>query len=290
MERANKNWKKDKLRATQPFFVLESRSFVQAACRKMGISHFYMLTKDKGRALGTIPDACIDAVFSYGKDGEMDAFLSGTRLSYTHDLLPEAEDVFGVRFMPGTRPAGVSLRIRDLTEKRIPIEEAVPPGSGVDLRPLASQKDFAGRIHVFLSAYTKLLQAQKPPAPYGKEALFQDVCSRIYASDGQVRISGLAAETEYSERYIRRIFMEEMGISPKTFCSILRFQRAIEFLNYGYEEKTADWAIDLGYYDQPQCVRDFRRFIGMTPGRYKELITKEHYTDRARYVSVPDLK
>lgn len=279
MER--KTWKREKLRPTQPFFVLDSMEFLQESYRQMGISHFYQLKKVPGKALATIPDACIDFIFSYGEDGPLHSLASGTTLSYRADLLPEASDIFGVRFMPGTRPAGLSLKMHDLIGSRYTLEDHLD--GGFDFAGLARQKTFVSRVRFFLKEYAKLYHHQEEPDPFGKEALFDAVCELIYQTDGQIRISELAEHTSYSDRYIRKIFQEEMGFPPKTFCSILRFQRAIEFINYGFEEKTADWMTALGYYDQAQCVRDFRKYLGMTPNRYRKLVRASHYEQRATY-------
>ena len=152
---------------------------------------------------------------------------------------------------------------------RLPLRDCLP--ESFDFDGLARQKTFVTRVRFFLKEYAKLYHLQKEPDPFGKEALFDAVCELIYQTDGQIRISELSEHTSYTDRYIRKVFQEEMGFPPKTFCNILRFQRAIEFINYGYEEKTADWMTALGYYDQAQCVRDFRKYLGMTPNRYRKL-------------------
>ena len=274
----NKNWKREKLRATQPFFVLSSDDFIQESYRQMGISHFYMIRKKKNTPLRAIPDGCIDFVFDYDDDS-MKAFVRGTPLTLEHDLLTDATDIFGVRFLPGTHPTGLALRQRDLIGISHPLEKYYP--ESFDFKGLSERSEFLDRVRFFLKEYTRL--EKKQPKPFGKEAIFDAVCDIIYHADGQIRVSDLAVETSYSERYIRKVFMEEMGFSPKTFCNILRLQRAIEFINYGYDEKAADWATDLGYYDQSQCIRDFKHYLGMTPMQYKKLINEGDYHKRAVY-------
>lgn len=282
----SKNWKREKLRSTQPFFVLDSTEFIQETYRKMGISHFYQMKKEPGVTLRTIPNGCIDFLFSYGTDGLMKASVNGTPLSFRDDLMPDESDIFGVRFMPGTHPSGLNLKLRELIGVRFPLEDFY--ADSFDFKGLSEQKDFKSRIRFFLKEYTKL--ERKQPKPFGKEALFDAVCDIIYRTDGQIKISDLAFQTSYSERYIRKIFLEEMGFSPKTFCSIIRLQRAVEFINYGYDEKTADWVTDLGYYDQSQCIRDFRKYIGMTPKQYKKLVIDGNYQKRAVYAHDIGLK
>ncbi len=281
-----KSWKREKIRSTQPFFVLDSRDFIQETYRKMGISHFYMLRKDPGLPLRAIPTGCIDFMFCYRGPGEMRSLVTGTALSFIGDLLADETDIFGVRFMPGTNPNGLMLRLHDLIGDQLSLREFYP--YDFDFDQLSMQTDFASRVRVFLNEYTALPARDR--APYGKEALFDAVCDMIYNSDGQIRVSELSARTSYSQRYIRRIFQEEMGFSPKTFCSILRLQRAIEFINYGYDEKTADWISDLGFYDQSQCIRDFRKYTGMTPGQYKRLIKEGNYRGKAVYAHDKGLK
>ena len=273
------SWKRDKLRPTQPFFVLDSDEFLQLSYRHMGISHFYNIKKKASHPIRTIPDGCIDFIFSYGKKG-FSAVVSGTPLSVKESLMPDATDIFGVRFMPGTRPEGLEIRLRDIIGARKDLEEEYK--DIFDFHALAHSFDFRERIDIFLREYGKI--EMKKEKPFGKTALFRAVRDIIYKADGQIRVSDLSDITGYSERYIREVFMDEMGFSPKTFCDILRFQRTIEFINYGYDEKTADWVSDLGYYDQSQCIRDFKKYAGLTPRCYKKLVTEGHYRERVKNI------
>ena len=84
-------------------------------------------------------------------------------------------------------------------------------------------------------------------------------------------------KTGYSVRYINRVFIEEMGFSPKTFCKIIQFQRSLEFLNYGAPDKMTDAAVALGYYDQSQFIRDFSKCAGITPKKYLMLVRDKGY-------------
>jgi AraC-like DNA-binding protein len=281
----NRNWKREKLRSTQPFFVLNSESFIQESYRKSGISHFYMIEKKKGVPLRMIPNGSIDFIFSYEPDG-MKSYVNGTPLSPVDDLFTDSTDLFGVRFMPGTHPTGLAIRQKDLIGLRFSLEDYYP--KSFDFQGLSEKKDFLDRVRFFIKEYSRLKKDE--PEPFGMESLFETVCDMIYETDGQIRISDLAEKTGYSDRYIRKVFQEEMGFSPKIFCNILRLQRAIEFINYGFDEKTADWAASLGYYDQAQCIRDFRKYLGMTPRQYKKLISSDNYQERAVYAHDLGLK
>lgn len=273
---SNPSWKKDLLRPTQPFFVLRSTSFVQYSCRMRGISHFFTLKKEAGTVIPTVPDACIDFIYSFDEKGQCSACVAGSPLKAVNSLAPEAVSIFGVRFMPGTHPAGLAYSMRDVLATRVPLPDLYE--NPVLTAPGAS---FEEKIRSFQDLYAAI--PDPAPASKSRQALFVSVRDAIYETDGQIRMEEVAAKTGYSPRYIREIFLEEMGFSPKTFCMILRFQRSLEFLNYGYSEKSADWAVDLGYYDQAQCIRDFNHLLGMTPGKFRRLCEENHYRERALY-------
>ncbi|MBO5523789.1 MAG: AraC family transcriptional regulator [Roseburia sp.] len=145
---------------------------------------------------------------------------------------------------------------------------------------MEAETDFYQRIRVFLDAYTKA--EKKREKPYGKKELVLSVKQMVYESDGKIKISELEEKTGYTVRYINKVFMEEMGFSPKTFCKIIQFQRALEFLNYGAPDKMTDAAVALGYYDQSQFIRDFKKYAGMTPKAYFRLVESKHYKTKVK--------
>lgn len=269
-------WKKDILRPTQPYFVLDTENFRQEIYLKQGISHFFTFRVIDDRPLRTVPDGCIDLFFEYGDDG-MEASICGTRLKYTCQEKKRKKEVFGVRFMPGVHPQIITTKMRDVLEKDIPLELGLK-GDKCWLNKLARERDFYQRIRIFIEAYTKV--DKEVYKPYGKAEIVQYVKRLVYKSDGKIKVSELQSETGYSERYINKVFIEEMGFSPKIFCKIIQFQRALEFLNYGAPDKMTDAAVYLGYYDQPQFIRDFTKYAGITPKKYLKLVESHSYKNK----------
>jgi AraC-like DNA-binding protein len=61
----------------------------------------------------------------------------------------------------------------------------------------------------------------------------------------------------------------QVGISPKRYCRIRRFQQALTRTGRG---RPVDWsqvALDCGYYDQAHFIHEFRSFSGLTPTGYQ---------------------
>jgi AraC-like DNA-binding protein len=76
-------------------------------------------------------------------------------------------------------------------------------------------------------------------------------------------------ETGYSHRRFISLFREEMGLTPKLFCRLLRFQRIMQQFA---QDASAPWsalAYDAGYSDQSHFTRDFHEFAGVQPEVYR---------------------
>ena len=65
-----------------------------------------------------------------------------------------------------------------------------------------------------------------------------------------------------SARTFRRNFVEQVGIGPKSFARIVRFQNALLALR---SEAPVAAALNSGYYDQPHMVHEFQQFAGCPP-------------------------
>jgi len=92
---------------------------------------------------------------------------------------------------------------------------------------------------------------------------------RLVASNGQARVEPLMDETGWSRRHVTERFRHQLGLAPKAYARLLRFEHARSLLGCPQPNRTlADVATETGYYDQSHLTRDFVAFAGMTPGAY----------------------
>jgi AraC-like DNA-binding protein len=71
-----------------------------------------------------------------------------------------------------------------------------------------------------------------------------------------------------SQRRFIELFNEQVGLTPKVFCRIRRFQRVIQS---AHGQRTVNWsdlALDCGYFDQAHLIHDFQAFSGLTPSAW----------------------
>jgi AraC-like DNA-binding protein len=93
--------------------------------------------------------------------------------------------------------------------------------------------------------------------------------ARLRASEGRVPIAALSDELGCSRRHLTAHFREQVGVAPKLFARILRFQKAVALMDD--EPSWAAIAQGAGYYDQAHLIRDFRQFAGASPTEFTRL-------------------
>jgi transcriptional regulator GlxA family with amidase domain len=85
---------------------------------------------------------------------------------------------------------------------------------------------------------------------------------------GRARVHDVARRVGLSHRRFIQVFATEVGMTPKKYCRVRRFQTARRLV---WDVKTPDWAriaVESGYYDQSHLIRDFRALSGLSPANY----------------------
>lgn len=87
---------------------------------------------------------------------------------------------------------------------------------------------------------------------------------RIDASRGAVGIEALSAELGFSRKYLHRRFANELGLGPKRYAALRRFEHVVSRLRAGEVHSMARLAAEAGYADQAHLAREVRRFSGLS--------------------------
>ncbi|TVX99055.1 AraC family transcriptional regulator [Cohnella terricola] len=104
-----------------------------------------------------------------------------------------------------------------------------------------------------------------------RDATFEHGATTIMNSRGLVSMAALSRETGLSERWLRAKFAERLGISPKTFASIVRFQSCYQAMLRDKRGYLQEGHFNDRYYDQAHFIKEFKRFMGHSPARYTAL-------------------
>ena len=179
------------------------------------------------------PDQCIST---------SGTILAGVQTRYQIIDTSEQEYVAGVAFRPG----GTAAFIRAPAPQQL--LECETPDTELDAIESALREMFVpAAVHpavgVALTAFDRV---------------------PLTASIGAVTSAiGISAK-QFIEQFKRAV-----GVTPKRYCRIRRFQKALRLANQGRDVDWVQVALDCGYFDQAHFIHDFRSFAGITPTRYQ---------------------
>jgi AraC-like DNA-binding protein len=174
------------------------------------------------------------------------------------DVKPSgAFQTIGVHFRPAGAAAFVSGDLSRFTNRIQPLAPAI----GEDLGPLVAVLKSARTPTRQAGLIERFLRRRLCPG----DPAMAVVASRLSADSGIADLLVMARRFRLSERQLRRRFSASVGLGPKRFARIVRFQRVFEQRLEHDARAWSEVALDCGYYDQAHFNRDFRAFTGVRP-------------------------
>jgi AraC-like DNA-binding protein len=189
-----------------------------------------------------------------------DALVGGARASYYIRESSGALYSVGAQLRPGVAQALFGAPADDLAEHHTSLGD-LWGRTAASIRDRLSEADSSEtRLDLLEAILVAKLPAVRGLHPAVAGALEQ--FSRISSVRDVVRDSG------YSHRTFISLFTRSVGLTPKRYCRVLRFRRALEGASAGHRA-LIDLAGAAGYSDQAHFTREFREFAGVTPGEYR---------------------
>lgn len=212
-----------------------------------------------------LPDGCVDIIVSVDRSGSSAVGVGAmTRPLLVRGASPAL--TIGVRFRPGFAQAALGLPAAELTDETVAWSvltgEAEEELAGLD-RASSDEAKLAAVVRMIVRRFAGSV------APVA----VRESVRRIVAADGMLRIAALAPEIGVSRQQLARLFAVHVGVAPKVFARVMRVRAAIARADAARAANPygVDWsavAYDLGYYDQPHLVDEFKAITGLTPGAW----------------------
>ncbi len=120
-----------------------------------------------------------------------------------------------------------------------------------------------------LARFEELLLARRPDRERFHPAVEHALAA--LAAPGACSIEELARATGTSHRHLIELFTRAVGLTPKVYARVRRFQGALERVARGRRAGWAQVALECGFYDQSHLIREFQTFAGLAPGGYQPL-------------------
>lgn len=224
-------------------------------------------------------------------------YLGGTMTAYGIIRSGPGSILVGIRFRPGGLYALYGVSMEAAVDRLIEFPDANL------LSLMATGHGMAARLDEYLGA-----RADTRAGSGGPQHDFAGIYRAICRSGGQVSVADLSETCHVSKRTLERIFKQNVGISPKRYIRIVRFQQVLERLREAApqasrqtgasagnprqagvsrqtgavsEESLLRIAYEMGYYDHAHLTNDFKQYAGLLPSElsrfYKTGITRGQY-------------
>ena len=169
----------------------------------------------------------------------------------------------GAELLPGAAQALFGVSAEDLAGGHTSLSALWGAHSDSVLNQLAE----AGEADAQLALLDKLLCARLPSL----RGLHPRVAHSLTQFRLDARIGAMVERSAYSHRAFNALFKEAVGLTPKRYARLLRFQHMLERLRSASGVSLSDLALAAGYSDQAHMNREFREFAGVTPLQYRAL-------------------
>jgi AraC-like DNA-binding protein len=219
-----------------------------------------------------LPDGCVelivhlsDAFLRVLPDGrphpQPRAFVVGPS---TRPLLVQPGnhvDTLGVRFRPGGARPFLHVPLDELSDATTRLGDLL--GSAGDHLPeaLGAEETEAERVRILEGFLLPRLRA----AGRGQPGLPAAVVRAALEHRGRLTATELSRRAGTGLRQLQRAFLSDLGLPPKSFLRLVRFQGLLAALPRSGAVNWAALAFECGYADQSHLIREFRSFAGETP-------------------------
>ena len=218
------------------------------------------------------PDGCVELVFHYGDlfskyhdDGKCNtqprSFIHGQLTRFIQIGGSGKAGIFGIRFKPyGLKPF-IQINTHEINDDNVPVNE-IWGAAGRELENRIIDAD-SNKERIQIAEHF-LLQKLRPST-----AMAINRCVTIInGSNGSVNIDHLSAQVNLGRRHLERQFIACVGLSPKQYARITRFQYVLSLAEQKRYDALTELAYDGGFYDQAHFIKDFRTFTGLSPKQY----------------------
>ncbi len=237
------------------------------------VHRYWILETDKACNISqrVIPNGGIELMFNQGdrvrffSDNKLqpESFIKGQHTGF-YDLCPTGRvRLISIAFTPFGAKAFFQIPLNEFSNQSVDINDI----GDILLMDLSKQISDATNDDMCVQHIEHfLLKRLNPLKDYNQKRLLFSIDT--ISTQKQVDIASLAETTCISYRQFVRVFTEHIGVNPKEYMRVVRFQKALSILENNPQISAIDLAFEAGYYDQSHLINEFKLFCGYTPKEY----------------------
>lgn len=170
-------------------------------------------------------------------------------------------EMIGVYFEPGATSALLQAPLVELTDHVVELQQ-LWGAPGAHLAEDLAELDEAGRVDRLEAVL--LERVRRAPTLHLRVDVI-GLARWARAEPTLLTVGRLAEAAGVSRQHLTRLFRPTIGVSPKRYCRLARFQAGLAFAGAGPGVNWAEVAAELGYADQSHMIAEFRELSGLTP-------------------------
>ena len=242
-------------------------------------NYWFLKANAANQVQGIIPTGNINLFFHRGNPLSLESgdsllphmFISGQSTTYSNLIQSDITDMICITFHAFGARMFFNEPMHEFKEQSIDLNlldnlEMVELGKRI--QDISDNKTCVQLIETFL----------RKRYFHTKEYNFKRITAAVNAVNiGKVGTGNLADISCLSYKQFKRIFAEYVGLNPKEFMRIIRFQRALYTLQTNPAMSLTELAYVCEFYDQSHLINEFRHFSGYTPGEY--IVICDPYSD-----------
>lgn len=221
-----------------------------------------------------IPDGCVEMTFNLGDQIKRyvsehdyvlhpDAMVMGQRTT-SFFIEPTGEvDTFAVCFYPHGFANFVSSSLTELVDIEAPVSSLFGETTAEELeREMTQAADTQERIALMDAFLLRTLNQHQTI-----ETLVSTTVAALLETNGHTPIRQIVKGDLSKRRQLERKFRKQIGLSPKQLGKVLRLQAALKMM-LSEDQSLTNIAYEGQYFDQAHFIKDFKEFVGTTPGEF----------------------
>ncbi len=192
----------------------------------------------------------------------------------TRGFAPDPDNevfIIGAHFKPGGAYPVLGFPVSEIADSHVDLSAVLGAPAETLRERLCEARSDSERFCLLEEALARRIDDSS-----GNHYAVAAALEMIAKSPSSPRVRNTAAELGLSQRRFIEVFKTEVGMTPKIYSRIHRFQRARNAMRQG----STDWsqfALEYGYCDQSHLIREFVEFSGSTPTGYIDRY--EHRSD-----------
>ena len=173
--------------------------------------------------------------------------------------------VFSIVFQPQGLMQFFKFPLNEICNRNISLKD-INGQAGRDLEEKMNETNtFQQRVSIVETYLFNLLKNNFADFEFRRINHISELIKQTY---GNISINQMASEACLSRKQFERIFVENIGISPKQYLKIIRFQSAIFHKQQNNNLNMTELSYESGYFDQSHFINDFKSLCGLTPKQY----------------------